>query len=103
MACQTEGAQDLHDPKGRELDQEPIMRRETRSVARSKNLKIPTPAELTDSDEEDVNSKSIVIINKPFGSALSPHAFLGKLQRRLLLTKINTNVRPDKASRLAQY
>jgi hypothetical protein len=51
MACETEGAQDLHAPKEREPDQEPIMRRETRSVTRFKNFIIPPPSVPPDSDE----------------------------------------------------
>jgi hypothetical protein len=107
MACETEGAQDFHSPKGREQDQDPIMRRATRSINCSKNLKILTPAELSDSDKENVNFNSMFIINRPCGSALSPHAFLGKVQvtvqRRLPLTTINADVRPDQTRRLAQY
>ena len=36
MTCKTEGAQDLHAPKGREPDQEPNTRCETRGITRSK-------------------------------------------------------------------
>jgi hypothetical protein len=78
MACETEGAQDLHAPnlsEGRVPEQDPIMRRETRRVTRSKNLKIPTPGELTGSDEESItgNSESMLLINRPCGL---PHRML---------------------------
>jgi hypothetical protein len=79
MAFETEGAQDVDAPKGRVPDQEAMMRCETRSTTRSKNLTIPSPAELTDSDEENINSYAMLIINRPHGSALSPYAFLGNL------------------------
>jgi hypothetical protein len=59
MACETEAAQDLHSPKGQEQAQDPIMRRATRSVNCSKNLKILTPAELSDSDKENVNFNKV--------------------------------------------
>jgi hypothetical protein len=63
MACETVGAQDLHAPKGQELDQDAIMRRETRSTTCPKNLTILTSAERMDSDEENVNSTYMLIIN----------------------------------------
>ena len=107
IACETEGAQDLPAPKGREHDQEPIMRRETRSTTdRSKNLKIPTPVELSDSDPDsdvvNVNAKTMLIINHPYGSSLSPHAFLGKVERRHPLAKLNKDAKPAQDRRLAK-
>jgi hypothetical protein len=90
--------QHLHAPKGREQDQEPIMRRETRIVTRSKNSESTSK-----SGEENVNSKTMLIINRPYGSSLSPHAFLGKVQRRLPLTKINNDAIPNQERRLAKY
>ena len=103
MTCESEGAQDLHAPKGCESDQEPIMRRETRSVNHTKNLKIPTLVELSDSDDGK-HSKTLLITNHPYGLAFSPHAFLGQVQRRRPLTKLNTD-RPAAAQgrRLAKY
>ncbi len=89
MARATEGAQDLHAPKGREPDQDPIMRRETRSVTRIKNFNIPPPAVPSDSDEESIDSHPKRIIATPFGSSLSPKAFLEQVQRRLPLTSVN--------------
>ena len=53
------------------MDQDPIMRRETRSAPRFKNFKIPPPAVPSDSDEENINSYAKRIITRPFGSALS--------------------------------
>jgi hypothetical protein len=106
IACETEGAQDLHAPKGREHDQEPIMRRETRSTTRSKNPKIPTPVELSDSDpncdEENVNAKNMLIINRPYGSSLSPHALLGKIRGRSPLTTLNNDRPATQGRRLAK-
>ncbi len=78
MTCETEGAKNLHAPKGREQEQEPIMRRETRSITSSKNLKILTPIKLSESDEEYFCSKTLRIITRPYGSVLSPHAHLRK-------------------------
>jgi hypothetical protein len=92
MARATEGAQDLHAPKGREQDQEQIMRRETRSVIRIKNFKIPPPAVPSDIDEENIDSHPKRIIALPFGSSLSPKAFLEQVQRRLPLTSVNAHV-----------
>ncbi len=92
MACETEGAQDLHAPKGREPDQDPIERRERRSVIRIKNLKIPPPAMPSDSDEENVDHRPKRIIVKPFGPSLSPKAFLEQVQRRSPLTSVNNYV-----------
>ncbi len=62
MTCETEVAQDLHAPKGREPDQDPIIRRETRSTTRFKNFKIPPPAVPSDSDEENIDSHARLII-----------------------------------------
>jgi hypothetical protein len=102
IACETEGAQDLHAPKGREPGHEPIMRRETRSVTRFKNLKIPPPAVPSDSDEETINSHAKRIIARPYGSALSPTAFLGQVQRRLPLTAVNAYVGSAQVRQLEQ-
>ncbi len=85
MARETEGAQDLHAPKGREPDQDPIMRRETRSVTRFKNFNIPPPSVPPDSDEENMDSHAKCIILRPYASSLSPKAFLQQAQRRLPL------------------
>jgi hypothetical protein len=49
-ACETGGAHGLHAPKGQASDQDPIMRRETRSTTRFKNLKIQSPAVPSDSE-----------------------------------------------------
>ncbi len=92
MACETEGAQNLHTPKGREPDQDPIMRRETRSVTRFKNFIIPPPSVPPDSDEENIDSHAKRIIVRPYGTALSPKAFLEQVQRRLPLTSVNAYV-----------
>ncbi len=123
MACETEGAQDLHAlkgrepdqdsimrretqaqdlhaPKGRESDQDPIERRETRSVTRTKNLKIPPAAVPSDSDEENVDYRPKSIIVTPFGSSLSPKAFLEQVRRRSLLTPVNNYVGPVQARHL---
>ncbi len=100
MACETEGAQDFHAPKGREPEQDPIMRRETRSVTRFKNFKIPPLSVLPDSDEENIDSHPKRIIVQPFGSSLSPKAFLELVQRRLPLTPVNAYVGSAQASQL---
>jgi hypothetical protein len=115
MACEIEGAQDLHAPKGcepdqdsimrrktqdqdlhapkgREPDQDPIERRETRSVTRIKNLNIPPAAVPSDSDEENIDYRPKRIIVTPFGSSLSPKAFLEQVQRRSPLTSVNNYV-----------
>jgi len=93
-------AQDLHAPKGRGEDQDPIERRETRSVTRTKNLNIPTAAELSDSDEENLEPRPKSIIVTPFGSSLSPKAFLEQVQRRSPLTPVNNYVGPVQARHL---
>jgi hypothetical protein len=100
MACETEGAQDLHAPKGREPDQDPIERRETRSVTRRKNLNIPSSVLPSDSDEENVDHRPKRIIVTPFGSSLSPKALLEQVQRRSPLTPVNNYVGPVQARHL---
>jgi hypothetical protein len=100
MACEIEGAQDLHAPKGCEPDQDPIERRETRSVTRIKNLNIPPAAVPSDSDEENIDYRPKRIIVTPFGSSLSPKAFLEQVQRRSPLTSVNNYVGPVQARQL---
>jgi hypothetical protein len=85
-------AQDLHAPKGREADQDPIERRVTRSITRIENLNIPTSAVPSDSDEENVAPRPKRIFVTPFGSSLSPKAFLEQVQRRSPLTSVNNYV-----------
>jgi hypothetical protein len=86
--------------RGREPDQEPIERRETRSVTRFKNLNIPPPAVPSDSDEENFDSRPKNIIITPFGSSFSPKAFLEQVQRRSPLTLVNNYVAPAQARHL---
>jgi hypothetical protein len=79
----TEGAQDLHAPKGRKPDQAPFTRRETRSVTRSKNLKIPTQIELSESDEDNKHPKTlhkVHITTRPYG--LAYHGMLSLVRSR---------------------
>jgi hypothetical protein len=123
MACKTEGAQDLHAPKGREPDQDsimmhdtqaqdlhapkgrepsqgPIERRVTRSVTRIENLNIPPAAVPSDSDEENVEYRPKSIIVTPFGSSLSPKAFLEQAQRRSPMTPVSNYVSAVQARHL---
>jgi hypothetical protein len=76
------------------------MRRETRSVTRIKNFKIPPPAVPSDSDEENIDSRPKHIIVTPFGSSLSPKAFLEQVQRRSPLTSVNIYVGSAQARQL---
>ena len=92
MAYENEEAQDLHAPKGREADQDPIERRVTRSITRVENLNIPTAAVPSDSEEENFDPRPKRIIVTPFGSSLSPKAFLEQVQRRSPLTSVNNYV-----------
>ena len=76
------------------------MIRETRSVTRFKNFKIPPPAVPSDSDEENIESQPKRIIVTPFGSSLSPKAFLEQVQRRSPLTSVNNYVGHAQARQL---
>ena len=93
-------AQDLHAPKGRGADQDPIERRVTRSITRVENLNIPTAAVPSDSEEENVDPRPKRIIVTPFGSSLSPKAFLEQAQRRSPMTLVSNYVSAIQARHL---